>query len=252
MPLFHGQFREDSGTVRISRALITSRTVLAVVWDGLHVRDNVLQTFGVSRRSGSLATLRSSPRREDPDVVDFRTGASQRPSSRHPATDRKKKTNYNVEWHDVVSLLQAVGSIEERHDDMFLFRIGEETEVLRRPRDKDIDGQQLVKLRRILTSAGYDTVAAELQDKGRRSLKMADGLEQIPRNVFTGCTRTLPVLRYAGTCEDISPSSSGPLPTPATRHLAHRRLGSGRGSRSTEYERDRRLVLPFALEVAAA
>ena len=79
----------------------------------------------------------------------------------------QEKTNHNVEWHDVVSLLEAVGSIEERHDDMFLFRIGEETEVLRRPRDKDIDGQQLVDLRRILTSAGYDTVAAELQDKGR-------------------------------------------------------------------------------------
>jgi hypothetical protein len=79
------------------------------------------------------------------------------------------KTNYNVEWHDVVSLLEAIGSIEQQHDDMFLFRIGEETEVLRRPNDKDIDGQQLVDLRRILTSAGYDTVAADLVDEGDES-----------------------------------------------------------------------------------
>jgi hypothetical protein len=80
----------------------------------------------------------------------------------------EQKTNYNVEWHDVVSLLQAVGSIEQQHDDMFLFRIGRETEVLRRPKDdKDIDGQQLVDLRRILTSAGYDTMAAALADKGK-------------------------------------------------------------------------------------
>jgi hypothetical protein len=78
----------------------------------------------------------------------------------------QEKTNYNVEWHDVVSLLGAVGSIEQQHDDMFLFRIGQETEVLRRPSDKDIDGQQLVDLRRILTSAGYDTMAADLEDKG--------------------------------------------------------------------------------------
>jgi len=78
----------------------------------------------------------------------------------------QKKTNYNVEWHDVVSLLEAVGSIEQQHDDMFLFRIGQETEVFRRPSDKDIDGQQLVDLRRILTSAGYDVVAADLEDKG--------------------------------------------------------------------------------------
>jgi hypothetical protein len=79
----------------------------------------------------------------------------------------QKKTNYNVEWHDVMSLLEEIGSIEQQHDDMFLFRIGQETEVLRRPREKDIDGQQLVDLRRILTSAGYDTVAADLEDKGK-------------------------------------------------------------------------------------
>jgi hypothetical protein len=78
----------------------------------------------------------------------------------------QKKTNYNVEWHDVISLLEEVGSIEQQHDDMFLFRIGQETEVLRRPSGKDIDGQQLVDLRRILTSAGYDTVAADLESKG--------------------------------------------------------------------------------------
>jgi hypothetical protein len=75
-------------------------------------------------------------------------------------------TNHNVEWHDVVSLLEAIGSIEQQHDDMFLFRIGQETEVLRRPSDKDIDGQQLVDLRRLLASAGYDSMAADLEDKG--------------------------------------------------------------------------------------
>jgi hypothetical protein len=79
----------------------------------------------------------------------------------------EQKTNYNVEWHDVVSLLEAVGSIEQQHDDMFVFRIGQETEVLRRPSGKDIDGQQLVDLRRILKAAGYDTVAADLEGKGK-------------------------------------------------------------------------------------
>ena len=77
------------------------------------------------------------------------------------------ETNHNVEWHDVMSLLRAVGTVEQPHDDMFLFRLGEETEVLRRPDGKDIDGQQLVDLRRILTSAGYDTVAAALERKGK-------------------------------------------------------------------------------------
>jgi hypothetical protein len=79
----------------------------------------------------------------------------------------QEETNYNVEWHDVVSLLEAIGSIEQEHDDMFVFRIGQETEVLRRPSDKDIDGQQLIDLRRLLTSAGYANTAADLEDKGK-------------------------------------------------------------------------------------
>jgi hypothetical protein len=79
----------------------------------------------------------------------------------------QQETNHNVEWHDVVSLLEAIGSIEQQHGDMFEFRIGQETEVLKRPSEKDIDGQQLVDLRRLLTSAGYDTMAAELEDRGK-------------------------------------------------------------------------------------
>jgi hypothetical protein len=79
----------------------------------------------------------------------------------------QQETNYNIDWHDIVSLLGAIGTIEQRHDDMFLFRIGEESEVLRRPSGKDIDGQQLVDLRRILTSAGYAAMAADLEDKGK-------------------------------------------------------------------------------------
>ena len=64
----------------------------------------------------------------------------------------QEPTGHNVEWHDVMSLLGAIGSIEDRHDDMFVFRLGTETEVLRRSNDKDIDGQQLVDLRRMLAT----------------------------------------------------------------------------------------------------
>jgi hypothetical protein len=76
-------------------------------------------------------------------------------------------TSHNVEWHDVISLLETVGTVEQRHDDMFVLRIGEEREVLRRPKEKDMDTQQLVDLRRMLTSAGYDTVVADLEAKGK-------------------------------------------------------------------------------------
>jgi hypothetical protein len=79
----------------------------------------------------------------------------------------EEPVNHNVEWHDVMSLLESIGSIEEPHDDMFRFRLGTESEVMRRPQDKDIDGQQLVDLRRILATAGYDEMAKGFEDKGQ-------------------------------------------------------------------------------------
>ncbi len=75
-------------------------------------------------------------------------------------------TKHNIEWHDVVSLLEAVGSVEQRHDGKFVVRIGAETEVITRPKSKDVGIQQVVDLRRMLTSAGYATVVAELEGKG--------------------------------------------------------------------------------------
>ena len=45
----------------------------------------------------------------------------------------QEPTGHNVEWHDVMSLQGAIGSIEQRHDDMFVFRIGEDTEVPPKP-----------------------------------------------------------------------------------------------------------------------
>ena len=37
------------------------------------------------------------------------------------------------------------------------------------PNDKDIDGQQLVDLRRMLATAGYDDVAAQLEAEGKEA-----------------------------------------------------------------------------------
>jgi hypothetical protein len=76
-------------------------------------------------------------------------------------------TSHNIEWHDVVSLLNAVGSIEERQDDMFRFRLGDQTSVVSVPTGTALDVQQVADLRRLLSDAGYDAVAAELTAKGK-------------------------------------------------------------------------------------
>lgn len=66
----------------------------------------------------------------------------------HPASG-------NLEWREVLSLLEAIGEVREQHNGHFDVTVGPETEVLHRPRSKDIDEQMIVDLRRLLTQAGY-------------------------------------------------------------------------------------------------
>jgi hypothetical protein len=73
----------------------------------------------------------------------------------------------NVEWPAVLSLLGAVGSVDQRDDGKYLVRIGAETEVIARPKGKDIDVQLLLDLRRMLTEAGYGALVQEMQAKGK-------------------------------------------------------------------------------------
>jgi hypothetical protein len=66
---------------------------------------------------------------------------------RHPASG-------NIEWRQVLSLLEAVGSVTEERNGNVEVTLGGETEVLRPPREKDVDTQMIVDLRRMLSSAG--------------------------------------------------------------------------------------------------
>ncbi len=63
--------------------------------------------------------------------------------------------SHNIEWHSVVSLLGAVGSVEEYHDGRIAVRIGSKTSIFDPPADKDIDISMTVELRHILADAGY-------------------------------------------------------------------------------------------------
>jgi hypothetical protein len=67
--------------------------------------------------------------------------------------------SHNIEWHAVLSLLEAVGTVTTHHDGKVTVTIGTETEFFDRPADKDIDPQMVVDLRRMLTGAGYGAPA---------------------------------------------------------------------------------------------
>ena len=82
-------------------------------------------------------------------------------SSRHRDTLEKifrHPTSGNVDWRHVVSLLEAVGTVEEDGATLKV-ALGGETEVLRRPKGKDVDTQMVVDLRRMLTNAGLEPPA---------------------------------------------------------------------------------------------
>ena len=67
----------------------------------------------------------------------------------------------------MTSLVAAVGSVEETHGGRYRISVGDEIEVVDRPRDEDVDVQMVLDLRRLLTSAGYDAVVEQMAAEGK-------------------------------------------------------------------------------------
>jgi hypothetical protein len=66
-----------------------------------------------------------------------------------------RPSSHNIEWRQVVSLLEAIGSVTHEHNGKLKVTLGPETEVFPAPHGKDVDTQILVDLRRMLTNAGF-------------------------------------------------------------------------------------------------
>ena len=62
--------------------------------------------------------------------------------------------SHNIQWHDVLSLLESVATVTEKPDGRFAITLGSETETFDAPRHHDIGEQQVVDLRRMLRGAG--------------------------------------------------------------------------------------------------
>jgi hypothetical protein len=79
-------------------------------------------------------------------------------SSRHRDTVEKifsDSRSHNIEWREIVSLLETVGSVTHEHNGKLRVTLGPETEVLPEPHDKDADIQVVVDVRRMLKQAGF-------------------------------------------------------------------------------------------------
>jgi hypothetical protein len=79
-------------------------------------------------------------------------------SSRHRDTVEKifsHPRSGNIEWREVVSLLDTVGTVTHEHDGKLKVSLGPETEVFSPPHGKDVGVQVVVDLRRMLKQAGF-------------------------------------------------------------------------------------------------
>ena len=75
----------------------------------------------------------------------------------HRATVEKifqHPVSHNIQWHDVLSLLQSVAEVHEVHDRRYKVTLGAETETLEAPLRHDVDEQMVIDLRRMLKGAG--------------------------------------------------------------------------------------------------
>ena len=80
-------------------------------------------------------------------------------SNRHRTTLRRifeHPVSHNIEWREVVSLLDAVATTVEQHGGKLDVTIGTQKAFIEQPRGKDIDEQTVLDLRRMLSSAGFE------------------------------------------------------------------------------------------------
>jgi hypothetical protein len=67
---------------------------------------------------------------------------------RHP-------TAHNLEWMDVVGLMERIGTVREERNGKFAFAVGGEHHVMHKSRTKDLSSSEVVELRHFLSRAGW-------------------------------------------------------------------------------------------------
>jgi hypothetical protein len=64
--------------------------------------------------------------------------------------------SHSLTWHDVTTLLDAVGTLEEKHNGSWHITIGDQMQVFDPNHGKELTTQQVIDLRHMLSSAGLE------------------------------------------------------------------------------------------------
>ena len=126
---------------------------------------------------------------------------------RHP-------TAHNLEWADVVGLMEKIGAVTRLGNDRFGLVVGGEHYLLHKPHTKDLPSAEVVELRHLLTRAGWAP--------GRPPVRVDAAKRQEPTLVVVVDQKGARIYRIdvaigRSTGSQISPYS----PHHFSRHLAH-------------------------------
>jgi hypothetical protein len=63
--------------------------------------------------------------------------------------------SHNLEWREVVALMESIGSATEKRDGEFSLQAGDQYFSMKKPHAKDVAGAEVMALRHFLTRAGW-------------------------------------------------------------------------------------------------
>ena len=142
----------------------------------------------------------------------------------------------NLEWPDVLGLLEHLGSVQQRHDGKYQIQIGTAQTIVERPHHKDVELTELLRLRTFLKQAG-------VEENGSRS---STGQSDSPSHSRTVVAVDHHQARFFESASDgvhlVERDHLEPVdPHGFERHLEHRKEADYKGERVPEpdeyYER---------------
>jgi hypothetical protein len=103
-------------------------------------------------KTNQAETSNNKPLSQDGTAL---TGAHRRTLEaifRHPPA-------HNLEWMDVVGLIEKIGVVDQKANDKFTFTVGRESHLVHKPHTKDLTSSEVVDLRHFLQHAGWSPEA---------------------------------------------------------------------------------------------
>jgi len=139
---------------------------------------------------------------------------------RHPAAQ-------NIDWDGALALFEAIGDVEHKNNDKWMFKIGAEHQIMHQPHGKDLTGDEVIELRKFLQRAGWSA-------QGELTPAPASGVAT-PSLMVVVDHHEAKIYHLATDAHDATRKQIKPYdPHRFLHHLAHKDQDRERGQRAPE------------------